>query len=320
MEEEHNIILHGIGLEAVEPRERLFIEHLQSIVADPDSFRKQFVLKPSVTIAISGELSAPARKLFGVLYSHAFDFIQEKTHTIALPALDAALDGTIPSYDWLQRHLLELVETSVQWNILGKDKRIWGAAALLASVEVDEEKSLVTYAIAEKLQNPASVMPYAKLDIRLQNRLQSANSLTLYELLTDYYSEKFGKGETGWIELQLFQRLLGTDYREWRDIQRRLIQEPLQRLKDLDFTIAYETKRRGRKVTAVKFTMKRKEKEARQLPPPPKKPRTIQEAVEKLTQKQIHDINMEAIRRLDAGPKEEDVKMKFFEIVKERYL
>ncbi len=312
MEEQHDIILHGKGLEAIELRDRL-----ESIVADPDSFRKRFVLKPSVTIAISGELSAPARKLFGVLYGHAFDFIEQKAHTIALPALDIAMGGTIPTYERLKQHLLELVETSVQWNILEKDKRIWGAAALLASVEVNEETSLVTYSIAEKLQHPDSVMPYAKLDIRLQNRLQSANSLTLYELLTDYYSEKFGKGETGWIDLHLFQLLLGTKYKEWRDIQKRLIQEPLQRLNDLDFTITYETKRRGRKVTAVKFTMRRKEKEA---PPQPKKPRTIQEAVRSLTKKQIHDINMEAIKRLEASPSEEDVKMKFFEIVKERYL
>ena len=240
---------------------------INDVFSDPDSFKKKFVLKPSVTIAISGDLSAPARKIFSLLYAHAFDNIEALKHIIALPTLLEALDDTIHDYARLRSHLVELVETSVQWNILEKDNRIWGAAALLANIEINEEAQLVQYAIAEQLQHPESMMPYAKLDIALQNRLNSVNSLTLYELLTDYYSDKFGKGETPWIPISILQKLLGTNYSSWANIKRKLIHEPLARLKDLDFSIEVQQQKRGRKVVAVKFVMTRKkEKTAKAAP------------------------------------------------------
>ena len=286
------------------------------MLSDPDSFNKQFVLKPSVTIAITGELNAPARKLFAILYAHAFDNIAIPKHEIALPALMKALNDTIPNYERLREHLIELVETSVQWNILGKDSRRWGAAGLLASVEIDEETDLVQFAIAEQLQHPESMMPYAKLDIGLQNRLNSINSLTLYELLTDYYSLRLGKGETPWIPIPLFQRLLGTNYSDWMNIKRRLIYEPLERLQDLDFTINVELKRRGRKVVAVKFTMKRKSAvvKAKILP------RSVKEAWESLNSIERNRIHMEALKRTPINPNEEEMNKAISEIIQERYL
>jgi hypothetical protein len=60
---------------------------INDVFSDPDSFKKKFVLKPSVTIAISGDLSAPARKIFSLLYAHAFDNIEALKHIIALPTL-----------------------------------------------------------------------------------------------------------------------------------------------------------------------------------------------------------------------------------------
>jgi hypothetical protein len=289
---------------------------LNLMLSDPDSFNKKYVLKPSVTIAITGELSAPERKLFGVLYAHAFDAIESPRHVIALPTLLKALDGTIPNYDRLKEHLLKLLRTTVEWNVLEKDNRIWGAAALLANVTINEDTLLVDYSLAEQLQRPESMMPYAKLDIGLQNRLNSLNSLTLYEVLTDYYSTHLGKGETPWIPIPLFQRILGTNYADWRNIKRKQIDEPLERLKDLDFTIKVELKRRGRKVVAVKFTMKRKSAVIK----PKILPRSVKEAWESLSSIERNRIQMEALKRTPINPNEEEMNKAISEIIQERYL
>jgi hypothetical protein len=309
-----DVVLLNIDESEVEKHE--LRNKLSLMLSDPDSFNKKYVLKPSVTIAITGELSAPERKLFGVLYAHAFDAIESPKHTIALPTLLKALGGTIPNYDRLKEHLLKLLQTTVQWNVLEKDNRIWGAAALLANVTINEDTLLVDYSLAEQLQRPESMMPYAKLDIGLQNRLNSLNSLTLYEVLTDYYSVRIGKGETPWIPVPLFQRILGTNYADWRNIKRKQIDEPLEKLQELDFAIKVETKRRGRKVVAVKFTMKRKSEEPTQA----KQPKSVQEVVKKLTVAQKHSINMEVLRRLEINPSQEQINIMFIQIVKEKYL
>ena len=281
-----------------------------------DKFNKQFVLKPSATIAIEGAISAPARKLFNVLYAHAFDNIQATKHVIALPTIMSAMDGTLANYERLRDHLGELAKTLLKWNILEKDGRVWGVASLLSSAEIHEDLNELRYTLAQQLREEERIMPYAKISISKQNHINSNHALTLYEILTDYYSERYGKGETPWIPLALYQRLLGTAYTEWRDIQKRLIREPLGRLKDLDFTVKAETKKRGRKVVAVKFTMKRASKEPAQAKPP----KSVQEAIKKLSKAERHSVNMEVLRRLEINPSQEQINAMFIQIVKEKYL
>jgi plasmid replication initiation protein len=135
-------------------------------------------------------------------------------------------------------------------------------------------------------------------------------------VLTDYYSTRLGKGETPWIPIPLFQRILGTNYADWRNIKRKQIDEPLERLKDLDFTIKVELKRRGRKVVAVKFTMKRKSAVAK----PKILPRSVKEAWESLNSIERNRIQMEALKRTPINPNEEEMNKAISEIIQERYL
>lgn len=225
---------------------------------DPDTFDHSVILKPSAAIAVSGKIGAPARRIFNVLYQHAFDNLEAKDHVIALPTLIKAIGDSIPSYTRLGEHLETLVSTTLEWNILGKDNREWLKTGLLAKIHIDKDMGLLTYEFPRQLREKERKIPYAKLNVRIQNSIDSSHSLALYELTSDYFNENLGKGETSWIPLSLLQNLLGTDYADWGNIQRRLINEPLERLQNLNFTINAETKRRGRKIVAVKFTMKRR--------------------------------------------------------------
>lgn len=65
------------------------------------------------------------------------------------------------------------------------------------------------------------------------------------------------------MELSKLQYLLGTQYSEWRDIRRRLLDEPLEKIiNELDFNVIIKPKKRGRKVTHVKFIMQRRKETA----------------------------------------------------------
>ena len=240
------------------PNVDILFPEMDVLREDADTFNKKYILKPSATIAIEGKISAPARKLFNILYAHAFDTAEASKHVIALPTIMKALDGTLANFDRLKEHLKELANITLEWDILGKDGRVWGVASLLSFAEIRDDVSELRYALAEQLKEPDRRLPYARLSVKQQNSINSSHAMTLYENLTDFYYEQLGKGETGWIPLPLYQRLLGTNYTAWRDIQKRLIQEPISKLNNLDFSIEVQQQKRGRKVVAVKFIMTRK--------------------------------------------------------------
>jgi Initiator Replication protein len=223
---------------------------------------KKSVLKASATIAISGDLSLAERRLYNVLYAFAYDRINSETvHRVQLPDVIEALDKTLHRYEEVKAALNALVNVTVSYNILGKDKRsIWGVASLLAGAEIDENGEL-SYQFPENIKSFLTQPPYAKISIKKQNEIGSAHLLTLYELLTDYYDIKRGYSETGWITLVTLQELFGTSYKDWRDLHKRVVLTQVHKLNaDAgDFFVTYRIRKAGRRVVAIKFIMQARE-------------------------------------------------------------
>ncbi|TAE31372.1 MAG: RepB family plasmid replication initiator protein [Candidatus Kapaibacterium sp.] len=252
------------------------VEVFPLALANPPIFSKKAVLKASATIAISGELSLAERRVYNLLYAHAYDRMsQEKVHTVFLPELFASLDKTLHRYDEMKAVIEKLVSTNVKYNILGKDQRrgIWGVAALLAGATIDETTGKLTYEFPEHIKPFLNAPPYGKINLKQQNKLNSTHSLSLYELFCDYFDARRGFGETGWIFLAQYQELLGTSYKEWRDIQKHLIKVPLEKINKTqkEFVVTYRIRKAGRRVVAVKFVIAAQEKEAES----PETPRTF---------------------------------------------
>src|SRR5262249_9641139 len=78
---------------------------------------------------------------------------------------------------------------------------------------------------------------------------------------TDYLGSKRDYGETPWIEIDNFRELMGIDiheYRAFRDVNKRIIIQPLAEINRIsDFRVTVEYRHKGRKVTALKFKMRR---------------------------------------------------------------
>ena len=93
-------------------------------------------------------------------------------HSVSIVELAAKLGFDSKNDEYLKETLEALVDFTVKWNVLGKDKKeVWGVAALLASAEIKD--GICTYGFAphlrQKLHNPRI---YTKLNLRLQTVLR----------------------------------------------------------------------------------------------------------------------------------------------------
>ena len=85
----------------------------------------------------------------------------------------------------------------------------WGATALLAQADI-QQKGLFTYAyspeLRRRLHNPDM---YARLDLDLQRQFDSKYGLALWELCADYLGAGREYGETPFIPIETFRKLMG---------------------------------------------------------------------------------------------------------------
>jgi hypothetical protein len=95
----------------------------------------------------------------------------------------------------------------------------------------------------------------------LQNEFTSKHALALYELFVDYLDETRNFGETPYILLPQFRKLMGIPedaYPVFKKLNTRVIKEPLEEINtrtDLSVNVVYQ--RRNRRVSALKFKIRR---------------------------------------------------------------
>ena len=161
--------------------------------------RREFI-KASPAIQIQGNLTHLQRRVWNVLLANAYDELPNKDiHRVSIAELAEKLGFDSRDIEHLKETVKALVDHTVEWNILGKDKKqIWGVAALLASAEI--ENGICTYGFAPhlryKLYNPRI---YTKLNLRLQNQFTSRYALILWEVCFDYFDTARNEGETPFI-------------------------------------------------------------------------------------------------------------------------
>ena len=171
--------------------------------------RDEFI-KASPAIQIQGSLTHLQRRAWNVLLANAYDELPNKEiHRVSVAQLAARLGFSSRNQEHLKDMLKSLAECTVEWNVLGKDKKqVWGVATLLASAEI--ENGICTYGFAPhlrlKLYNPRV---YAKLNLRLQNRFTDRHALILWEICFDYFDTARDQGETPFIPLNTFRELMG---------------------------------------------------------------------------------------------------------------
>ena len=226
------------------------------------------VIKASPAIQIQGKMTHLQRRAWNVLLANAYNELPHKDiHTVSVAELAAKLGFDSGNIVYLKETLEALVDFTVKWNILGKDKKDdeWGIAALLAEAKI--KNGICSYAFAptlrQRLHNPRI---YSKLNLRLQNEFKGQYALILWEICFDYFDTDRNQGETPFIPLEIFKELMGIgaeEYRTFKALNQTLIKPALKEINELtNYHVEVEQKRIGRKIAELKFRIQR----VKQLP------------------------------------------------------
>ena len=95
------------------------------------------VIKASPAIQVQGKMTHLQRRAWNVLLANAYDELPNREiHRVSVAELAKSLGFNSHNEDHLKETLKALVDYTVEWNVLGKDKKQeWGVASLLGSAE-----------------------------------------------------------------------------------------------------------------------------------------------------------------------------------------
>ncbi len=240
---------------------------------------KQEVIKHSAAIQIENNMTLLQRRAWNALLYNAYNELNTKEeHQITLQYLAQLVGYDSHDMDYLKEASIAMLRCIVQYNVLGKDGSLerWGATALLAQADIQKKKGLFIYAyspeLRRRLHNPEM---YARLDLDLQKQFDSKYALALWELCTDYLGSGREYGETPFIPLETFRKLMGIAdgmYPVFMRLNEKVIKPAIIEVNRVsDFQVTMDCQRQGRKVIALKFKMRR----VAMLPEPQSEQRTL---------------------------------------------
>src|SRR5262249_10039098 len=191
-----------------------------------------------------------------------YELESKEEHKSALQELARAVGYDSHDMEYLKEASIAMLRCIVQYNVLNKDGSLerWGATALLAQADI--QKGLFTYAyspeLRRRLHNPDM---YARLDLDLQRQFDSKYGLALWELCADYLGAGREYGETPFIPVDTFRKLMGiadVTYSSFKRLKDKVINPAVAEVNRVsDFRVTVDYQRDSRKITALKFKMRR---------------------------------------------------------------
>lgn len=242
---------------------------------------KNELIKASAAIQITNRLSLLQRKLGNALLKHAFNRLEDsETHSVNLTLLADKIGFDSKNVEVLKDALTNLAKTSVEFNLMGKDKRpIWGISTVLSQAIIRDGVLFYSYPpfMRRALRHPDI---YAKLNLTVQNGFRSKHALALWEFFTDYLGSKREQCDTDFISIEQYRALLGVDphdYQDFRDFNKRLIKHPIQEINeisDIQVDLPPRFFRSQRRIQAIRFHVVRRPQRMLDFDPPVEEPET----------------------------------------------
>jgi hypothetical protein len=202
------------------------------------------------------------RRAWNVLLYNAYDKLADvDIYAITIQQICDILEFNSNNQDYLKEALRAMTSCILEWNILEKDKSLdWGVAALLADARIRD--GICTYSYGAQLRamlcNPKM---YARISLSLQNRFGSKHAQALWELCLDYLGAAREYGETPYIDLSTFKKLMGigeNSYPSYKRLSEKVIKPAVAEINEVsNLQVTVENQRRARKITALKFKIHR---------------------------------------------------------------
>jgi hypothetical protein len=223
---------------------------------------RQEAIKHSAAIHVENNMTLLQRRAWNVLLYNAYNFLPtQESYQISVRTLCDILDFNSNNAEYLKEALRALVGLRVEWNVLNKDgKDVWGVATLLADAEIEDGICTYSYGaqFRKRLYNPRI---YARIDLSLQNKFENKYAQALWELCVDYLGAGREYGETSYIPVVQFRKLMGIaehSYPGMKKLNQRVLKPAIAEINKVsDLKVEVEHQRQGRKVTALKFKIRR---------------------------------------------------------------
>lgn len=221
------------------------------------ALRRGSVKKHVAAIHVSGKLSLLQRKLSNVLLLNAYDRLgSAQVFEMDARTLCMMVGYNSNDFDTLKASLRGLAETVAEWDMLGADgAQEWGVSSLLSYAKLKGGVCEYAYspALAEKLADPKV---FALINLNIQRRFTSGHALALYENCYRFHRT----GSTGWWPLETFRRLMGVEdsayYQSFKHLNAKIIKPAVAEVnKSSNIIVTPETRKRGRAVTDIRFTI-----------------------------------------------------------------
>jgi plasmid replication initiation protein len=230
---------------------------------------------PSSTIHIENKMSLIQKKLWFELVYEAFPKMgTQRKYTVSLNKLRSLLgwNETTSNDTELKEALRGLNETTVTWNIFGKDTKntSWQCFPLLAGCEIPKNSGVCLFSFSPFLEDRFLAMgkeAYVKIDLIISKKFQSKYALSLYCLALDFlmidigYSEKIFTIE----ELRKYLALKEGEYKLTADMNRWIIKPAEKEINNTsDMNIEIKPIKEGKKISGYKLCMSLKEGRAKE--------------------------------------------------------
>ena len=221
------------------------------------------VRRANESIWIQGKIDVVPRKAFSVLIWNAMkqDFLKQDEFTIRRTELIELIGWDSTNKKKLRRALVTLTVTGVEFDIRAEkpSDSEYDATQLLGSVGVHKGQIVYTFSkmLKEKLLVPEF---YTWLKIEQLKSFKSKHALALYEALKQCQNVEEKIESTGWISLSVFRKLMGCEGPYWNDFKQlnsKIILKALNQINTCsDIFARMERKKKGRRVTDIKFIIK----------------------------------------------------------------
>ena len=230
---------------------------------------------PSSTIHIENKMSLVQKKLWFELVYYAFPKMgTQRKYTITLARLRELLgwNETTSNDTELKEALRGLNETTVNWNIFGKDTKntSWQSFPLLAGCEIPKNSGNCIFSLSPFLEDRFAAMgeeAYVKIDLIISRKFQSKYSLSIYCLALDYLMLEIGYSEKKFsiAELRRYLALKEGEYKLTADMNRWIIKPSEEEInKTSDMNIEIKPFKDGKKIAGYKLCMSLKEGRAKE--------------------------------------------------------
>ncbi len=222
--------------------------------------KKITLKKPSqVTMISNGEISATQRKAYNVLlYKASQELKKDNTKNVFLIAISEIKNtaGIKATDNWhLKKDLRSLM--NVQVEIIHEKKDNWDIFVLLSHIK--KENNFLKFEIPSIIREALIREDYfTTLDLMILKSLRGKYAVILYE-----FAIRYNKVEMPKLSIDEFKLLTGTqNYRDFSDVRKKVIEPGIKEINEkTDIEMSYEPFKAGRKVVAIKFSLKRKEQD-----------------------------------------------------------